>query len=119
MTVRKDDAIELADSPFIRTQDVARRLGVSLGQAYGLLHAGIVPSQRNGKRFLVHRTEFEEWLREGRPKPTAIAQPAQAPQATLPAGVRVLEHDNGDTEIVISIRISQSDRSRGLKVPYR
>ena len=55
--INQEDAI-------VSTTEIADRLGVSQATVYNYLHADppIIPSRKVGRRFLVIRGEFENWL---------------------------------------------------------
>lgn len=53
-------------SPFITPKEMAERLGVSVSTVYAYLRAGVVPADHVGDKPLVHRVDFETWLKGGR-----------------------------------------------------
>lgn len=55
--------IEFADMPMTMcAEDVARALNISRSKAYELMHQRSFPSMQLGKRLLVARPLFEDWV---------------------------------------------------------
>ena len=92
----------------IGLQEVASRLGISVSKAYDWVAAGIIPCQRAGRRIIIHRAEFERWIREGRPP-----KPEPQPQSPTPPGVIVRELEDG-VEVTITLRIAKPQNSQVL-----
>ncbi|WP_433592546.1 helix-turn-helix domain-containing protein [Nocardia sp. CA-145437] len=42
--------------------EVAELLGVSRGNAYQAVHDGVIPAKRVGRRWVISRKAFHEWL---------------------------------------------------------
>lgn len=108
--------MEQNDSPFIKPQEVATRLGVSVTTVYAWCAAGILPHQRKsgqGNRggIVIHRAEFERWLREGRPSPAA--QPQQ-PQPDPNRQTVAIQADGLTIELTITIKPDQRSKVRPL-----
>ena len=54
------------DRPGASIPDMASEYGVSEALLYGLANRGELPGcRRLGKRFVIHRVTFEEWLKTG------------------------------------------------------
>ena len=54
------------DRPGASIPDMASEYGVSEALLYGLANRGDLPGcRRLGKRFVIHRATFEEWLKTG------------------------------------------------------
>ena len=54
------------DRPGASIPDLASEYGVSEALLYGLANRGDLPGcRRLGKRFVIHRATFEEWLKAG------------------------------------------------------
>ncbi len=54
------------DRPGASIPDMASEYGVSEALLYGLANRGELPGcRRLGKRFVVHRSTFENWLKDG------------------------------------------------------
>ena len=54
------------DRPGASIPDLASEYGVSEALLYGLANRGDLPGcRRLGKRFVIHRATFEEWLKTG------------------------------------------------------
>ena len=54
------------DRPGASIPDMASEYGVSEALLYGLANRGELPGcRRLGKRFVVHRSTFENWLKTG------------------------------------------------------
>ena len=54
------------DRPGASIPDLASEYGVSEALLYGLANRGELPGcRRLGKRFVIHRATFEEWLKTG------------------------------------------------------
>jgi excisionase family DNA binding protein len=54
------------DRPGASIPDMASEYGVSEALLYGLANRGELPGcRRLGKRFVIHRATFEEWLKTG------------------------------------------------------
>lgn len=79
----------------LSVEQVADLVGISRSAAYAWLRAGIIPCQRVGTHFVVHRTEVEEWIQNGR-------RPETPPTPAVPAQTAIALDD--DIEIVITVR---------------
>ena len=51
---------------FLSVSDVSSLIGISLGKAYELFHSEDFPSIRLGKRFVIAKTAFSEWMNKPR-----------------------------------------------------
>jgi excisionase family DNA binding protein len=62
-----DELVEQSkDRPGASIPDMASEYGVSEALLYGLANRGELPGcRRLGKRFVIHRATFEEWLKTG------------------------------------------------------
>jgi excisionase family DNA binding protein len=62
-----DELVEQGkDRPGASIPDMASEYGVSEALLYGLANRGELPGcRRLGKRFVIHRATFEEWLKTG------------------------------------------------------
>ena len=62
-----DELVEQSkDRPGASIPDMASEYGVSEALLYGLANRGDLPGcRRLGKRFVIHRATFEEWLKTG------------------------------------------------------
>jgi excisionase family DNA binding protein len=47
--------------------EVAQLLGISKKSAYDYVRRGIIPSLRLGRRVVIPKKEFEEWLENSKP----------------------------------------------------
>ncbi|CAB4218104.1 excise, DNA binding domain, excisionase family [uncultured Caudovirales phage] len=45
-------------------QETADALGISRNTAYDLVHQGVIPSVRLGRRFLVPKQALKDWLNQ-------------------------------------------------------
>lgn len=48
---------------FLTVSDVSRIIGFSLGKTYDLFHSQNFPSIHFGKRFVISKLSFIEWMR--------------------------------------------------------
>ena len=76
-------------SVFITPKEMARALGVSLTTIYGYLAAGVIPCDHVGVKPLVHRADFEVWLKGGKAACHWLAQPPVATAEPTELKVRV------------------------------
>jgi len=61
------DPISVKDLPGLEiytVSDVARMLSINVGTAYRLLRNGTIPAKRLGRRWVIPRKRFHEWLEE-------------------------------------------------------
>lgn len=59
------DPISVKDLPgpeIYTVAQVARMLSISVGTAYQLLRDGVIPARRLGRRWVISRKRFHEWL---------------------------------------------------------
>jgi len=52
----------MEDKMVYTPQEVANILNVSIWKTYDLIHQKIVPAIRIGRKFIIPRERFEEWL---------------------------------------------------------
>jgi excisionase family DNA binding protein len=70
-------AAEAAET--ITPDEIAGRLGYSRKRIYQFLDAGQIPAMKIGKKWVVNRREFEEWLAGQGSAPVAVSSPAPTP----------------------------------------
>lgn len=97
MLRRLDNVRESDRSSLLSVSDCAELIGISVAKAYEWLNAGLIPCQRNGRRFVIHRAEVEAWLEHGR----AQLQPERRPVSTVDLASLLL---SGEVELVINVR---------------
>jgi excisionase family DNA binding protein len=59
------DPISVKDLPGLEiytVAHVARMLSINVGTVYQLLHEGAIPAKRLGRRWVIPRKRFHEWL---------------------------------------------------------
>lgn len=59
------EPISVKDSPgseIYTVMDVARMLSSNVGTVYQLLRNGVIPAKRLGRRWVISRKRFHEWL---------------------------------------------------------
>ena len=49
-------------SDVLTPKDLCKKTGLSKGTVGKLLRSGAIPSRRAGRRYLISRTAYEEWL---------------------------------------------------------
>ena len=60
-----NDPISVNDLPgreIYTVVQVARMLSMNLGTVYQLLHADVIPAKRLGRRWVIPRKRFHQWL---------------------------------------------------------
>ena len=63
--VDPSDPISVNDRPgteIYTVSQVARMLNMNLGTIYQLLRNGVIPAKRLGRRWVISRNRFHEWL---------------------------------------------------------
>lgn len=63
--VDASDPIRVSDPPATEVYtvpQVARMLNMNLGTVYQLLRNGVIPAKRLGRRWVISRKRFHEWL---------------------------------------------------------
>ena len=50
------------DRQVLTVKDVAQQLGIGINQAYSACERGQIPTVRFGRRWLIPKTAFQQWL---------------------------------------------------------
>ena len=60
---RRQDVLSMQPSSRIAVREIAERLNIGRLAVYSMLHQGIIPSVRVGRRWIITRLAYEQWER--------------------------------------------------------
>lgn len=57
------------DFPWLSTKEAAEKAGLTMSAVTLAINSQRLSARRVGREWLIHEDDFEEWMREYRPKP--------------------------------------------------
>ena len=58
----------------LTAEETAKCLGIGMNKIYELLTAGVIPSRRVGRKYLIPRLALENWLNSGERKEETVRE---------------------------------------------